>query len=187
VRTLTHEGVQPGWLTSAMVEAGALRKPEWRMLLLPQAISLSPAEAAEIASFAERGGIVVADSEPGQFDAHARRQLRPSLAATKMVRVDAFSRTALAGPLHAAHVEPEFRLSSGANEVEDVEMHVFRTGGMTILGLQRDVPAGPERLTLTMDRPQSGYDMMRQVPIGRADRFVIQLDGAVSVLISFSR
>jgi hypothetical protein len=184
-RTLTHEGVQPGWLTSAMVEAGALRKPEWRMLLLPQAVSLSPAEAAEIAAFAAHGGIVVADSEPGLFDAHSARQRRPLLAAAKMVRVDSFSRAALADPLREAHVEPGFHLTRGANEVDDVEMHVFHTGGVTILGLQRDVPAGPERLTLTMAHPQSGYDMMRGAPIGHADRFVIQLDGAVPALISF--
>ena len=51
-----------------------------RVLILPHAIALSQAEADEIRAFAQRGGTVLADTEPGLFDQHSRRLPAPLLA-----------------------------------------------------------------------------------------------------------
>ncbi len=76
---LASIAVQPRLLSSAMLESGALRHNAPRVLILPHAIALSAAEVAEIAAFAQSGGLVLADIEPGLFDQHSRRRASPPL------------------------------------------------------------------------------------------------------------
>ena len=72
-RLIEGTGVQYRFVSSRMVELGALSRHRYKVLLLPRAIALSPDEAREIRRFVERGGLVIADSEPGTFDEHSRR------------------------------------------------------------------------------------------------------------------
>jgi len=65
-------GLQPQFVSSELVEHGALRRGSYRILILPHAISLSSDEATEIRRFVDRGGTVIADVEPGTFDQHSR-------------------------------------------------------------------------------------------------------------------
>ena len=55
-----------------MLEAGALGQDGVRVLILPHAIALSDAEVQAIKTFAQSGGTVLADTEPGLFDGHSR-------------------------------------------------------------------------------------------------------------------
>ena len=81
LRRLGEIAMQPRLVSSAMVEAGALRNDGLRVLILPHAIALSRAEAEEIRAFARPGrNRVLADTEPGLFDQHGRRQPAPLLA-----------------------------------------------------------------------------------------------------------
>jgi hypothetical protein len=80
LQRLSGIGIQPRLVSSAMVEAGTLRRDDSRVLILPHAIALSQAEADEIRDFAHRGGTVLADTEPGLFDQHSRRLPAPLLA-----------------------------------------------------------------------------------------------------------
>ena len=71
--------------------SAARRAPQadYRVLILPHAIALAPSEAAEIRGFVERGGVVIADSEPGQFDEHGRTASRnPLCRISLLVRPD---------------------------------------------------------------------------------------------------
>jgi hypothetical protein len=61
------------FLSSDMVVSGELIRHRYKVLLLPDAISLSPAEASEIRRFIRAGGLVAADVEPGTFDRHGRK------------------------------------------------------------------------------------------------------------------
>src|SRR6185312_13835400 len=79
-RSLKQMGVQPRFISSAMLGEGALRTGGIRLLILPQAISLSGSEAAEIRAFAARGGVVLAEGDLGLFDQHSRKLARPLLA-----------------------------------------------------------------------------------------------------------
>ncbi len=62
-----REGLNFDYLTSRMVEAGKL--DSYRILFLPGATALSDQEAESIRRFAEKGGIVVADLNPGILNA----------------------------------------------------------------------------------------------------------------------
>ncbi|HKO08426.1 MAG TPA: alpha-amylase family protein, partial [Alphaproteobacteria bacterium] len=78
-RAIEHMGLQQRTLSPELIEAGALRSEGFRVLILPHAISLAPAEAEEIRRFVAAGGVLVADSEPGLFDQHSRRLAKPLL------------------------------------------------------------------------------------------------------------
>jgi hypothetical protein len=125
------------------------------VLVLPRSTALSRKEADEIREFAANGGIVVADGEPGRFDEHSRQLAEPALkdleAAGKITRVNFntldYHQHRLVGKEGPAHeaiqqllaksgVTPEFRLSDATGKPPvGVELHHFRNGGATILGL----------------------------------------------------
>jgi hypothetical protein len=79
LRTLEHMGLQPRFVSEEEVERGRLGSEGYRVLILPHALALSSEEATEIRRFVEAGGVVVADSEPGQFDQHSRLLASPQL------------------------------------------------------------------------------------------------------------
>ena len=79
-RAIEHLGLQHKFITAAQILDGSLQRQSYRVLLLPQVLALSPAEATAIRRFVSGGGIVIADGEPGQFDAHSQRLRTPLLA-----------------------------------------------------------------------------------------------------------
>jgi hypothetical protein len=78
VHALEHIGLQNRFVSSDEIRRGELRA-DYRVLILPHAIALGPSEAAEIRGFVQRGGVVIADSEPGQFDEDGRWLTKPAL------------------------------------------------------------------------------------------------------------
>jgi hypothetical protein len=136
--------------------------------MLPHTIALSAAEAKEIRDFVERGGIVLADGEPGLFDEHGRRLVTPLLSEvfhgpiTRSTTSFAFGKGKAIylplsdhrGPqdtqptaeiLDAASVRPRYPLLRADGSVaDDVETKIFDNGAVTIVALQRDFPGTPE-------------------------------------------
>ena len=141
---LTHLGVQPRWVTPAMIEQGVLRTGHIRVLLLPHAIALSAEEAQRIRDFATVGGTVLTDSEPGLFDAHSHRLTRPPLAdltgASGPIVVlpklqqdnkagDPTSLSRMQQILEKAGTTPRFTLSTPRGGVAaEIDARVFRNG-----------------------------------------------------------
>src|SRR5260370_30791239 len=78
LHTLAHLGLQPRFLSPDMLVHADLS--EEKLLILPHSIALSPDEVRVIRAFGARGGVVVADSPPGVFDAHSRRLPEPQIA-----------------------------------------------------------------------------------------------------------
>jgi hypothetical protein len=156
-RLIEDLGLQYNFVAYAQVEAGELLRGGYRALILPRSSSVSDAEAAAIRDFAARGGLVIADGEPGLFDEHSRRReagaladlFVPSRGAKQAVRMDALSyyQLRLASKEGAQHeaaeklfhehgVQPPFAvLDAGGHSVVGVEMHRFQNGGVTIAGL----------------------------------------------------
>ena len=66
------------FLSYAQIERGALVSGEWKVLIMPSSLALSPAEAQAIRSFVERGGTLIATAYAGTFDEHCSPQ-RPGL------------------------------------------------------------------------------------------------------------
>ena len=69
-RAIEDLGLQYDMLSYEEIEQGQLK--DYRLPLMPASAALSPAEAAAIRTFVEKGGTIIADTTPGMFDHHGR-------------------------------------------------------------------------------------------------------------------
>jgi hypothetical protein len=176
-QSLSQLGLQPRFVTAAMLPG--LRA---RMLVLPDALALSPADARAIAAFAARSGIVVADTQPGRFDAHSRRLPRPSVAPSRLRMAAPDDRAALAALCAQAGVAAPFRVAS-----PDVEMHVFTTRSGFIVALQRAAGAvGNAAVTLALPRPMQARELVSERDLGHAGSLRVTLDPVTPALIALT-
>lgn len=181
-RSLAHLGLQPAYMSPAMLEHGELQSRGTGLLILPHAIALSPDEARAIHEFAAHGGTVIADVQPGVFDTHSRRLAQPLLD-TSLPRIIApDDMRALA--LHVG-VTPLVRISAPD---ADVTSHTWRHGDTTIVALQRDFSptATNEVVVLTLPRLAEVYDLRKKQMLGRTDRVTLTLDAVSPALLSFT-
>jgi Beta-galactosidase len=187
LQRLSEIGIQPRLLSSAMVEAGALRHDGSRALILPHAIALSEAEADEITEFAHRGGTVLADTEPGLFDQHSRRLPAPLLAGVAALpepmmldagQISSDTLAALGTLLRNAGVSPRAELRGPDGQTASgIDTVWLRHGDTTILALQVVGPWGaPARIEVRFRKPVSVEDMRIPGRRLRAERIVVDLD-----------
>jgi hypothetical protein len=213
--TIEHSGLQHRFISSEAVMHGELGSGNYRILLLPHTIALSPVETAEIRAFAENGGIVVADGEPGIFDEHGRRLTKPAL-------FDAFAGPATSGAtsfafgngkaiytafsddrsheggralreiLEAAGVRPRFPLvRADGRPASDIETYVFENGGVTIVALLRDFvpsmdPSSRLAVIIGLPHPSNAYDMRTGRYLGGTDRLAVEVGPIEPVLLALS-
>jgi hypothetical protein len=147
------------------------------VLILPHAIALSPDEARLIRRFAAGGGTVIADVQPGVFDAHSRRRAQPSVPA------DTFR---LMTPKDLQlDIAPKLQVAAPGN---DVTVHLWRHGGETIVAVQRDYAAGSEPETVVVTLPTAGtvFDLRKGQSLGRLDRIPLTLDPVYPALLSIT-
>jgi hypothetical protein len=212
---LQHMGVQYRFVSSTEVREGTLREGAYRVLILPHAIALASSEAAEIRDFVDRGGVVIADGEPGLFDEHGRMMSPPLLSemfpgpARRPSVTFAFGKgqaiylassaphrpkrnQGLSEILDAAGAGPAFPiLRMDGKPAEDVESYVFTNGEITIVALQRDYVSpsnAPNKESLAVQLPGElyAYDIRAQRALGRSDRVEVELDAVEPVLLSLS-
>jgi hypothetical protein len=187
LQRLSGIGIQPRLVSSAMVEAGTLRRDDSRVLILPHAIALSQAEADEIRDFAHRGGTVLADTEPGLFDQHSRRLPAPLLAGVAalpdamMLDAGESSPDALAAfgaLLRNAGVLPRAELlGPDGQTATGVDAVWLRHGETTILALQSVTPWGaPARIEVRLAAAASVENMRIPGRNQKAERIVVDLD-----------
>ncbi len=72
-------GLEAKVLSYAEVKQGKLTNSDFKVLLLPSAQALSPAEVAAIKQFAANGGTVIADLRPAVTDEHGKPYATPPL------------------------------------------------------------------------------------------------------------
>ncbi len=187
IRTTEHAGLQPRFVSARAIGTGALRSGDYRILMLPGTIALSPDEAREIRDFVAKGGVAIAYGEPGVFDGHGRRaaksllsDLFPSAAAGTGASVvfgkgkafylptahsaDRGDVPEVAAILTAAGVTSPFPLTGAdGGRANDVETHVFDDGKAAIVALQRDLPA-PAGIFSAFARPDSTEAVVVTLP-----------------------
>ena len=145
---MRHSGVEPRWISPAMLEGGALTE-DLRMLVLPHSVALSAAEAAAIDIFVARGGTVVADTMPGVFDSHGSRLPVPRGAAwftagPGLLMPDAAAPLDdWAAMLAQAGIRPALsvRGADGAR-LDGVSTRQYDFGSVRVVAVQRDGPVG---------------------------------------------
>jgi hypothetical protein len=177
VASLSQLGLRPHFVSAAMLPG--LRE---KVLILPDTLALSSADARAIAMFAARGGVVVADRPPGQYDAHSRRLPRLALA-PEIVRVVApEDKAALAPMLVQAGIVAPLQFSA---PLGDVAMYVFRHSDRTIVAVQRNKPMETaEDVELTLPRPMIATDLRAGGTVGPMRRVTLKLDGAEPTVLS---
>ena len=194
VTHLQELGITPRWLTSATLEGGALQDQALRVVILPHAIALSDTEIAELRAFAARGGTVLADTEPGVFDAHSRRRTALPLAGVatmpQSVRPDGdpVGPDGMLAVLKAAGVEPPIQVLGPDGAVASgVDVHVYANGGVTILALQASQPwSAPPRLTVRLPTPATVRDLRRAGPPVQGNAMDVVLDGIEPTVLALS-
>ena len=177
---LAHLGIPATYLSPEMLADGV---PETiRLLILPQSLALSDAQAAAIRRLVARGGVVLADGVPGVFDSHLRRRSQPALQGVAL-------ETALAPALAKASVVPMFTLSDASGQpVHDVTARLWRQGDVLLVGLERDldgkhVAAGPERVVLTLGQAMHGTELLQALDLGRGTHFSLTLDPVIPAVL----
>jgi hypothetical protein len=155
-RLIEDQGFQYNFVSNNQLQQGELLKSGYRVLVLPRSSSLSKSEADAIREFAEHGGLVIADGEPGTFNEHSRRLQKSPIAdlfaSGKAILIQArtleYHQDRLAnkeGPVHKSvgellrsnGVKPEFSVTDSAGHpVVGVEVHVFQNGGTHLVALQ---------------------------------------------------
>jgi hypothetical protein len=192
VRALGRLGLQYRYISSAGLEQGELGRGGVKVLMLPGAIAMSDREATEVRRFVARGGTVIADTLPAQFDQHSRRLAIPALAdvfddgrATllPLSRDDRDRRVALL--LGNASVRSDTTVTDATGEpASGVESHLFENGEATIIALTG--PASAAGLLASLPEPRFAYDVLRGRALGRIERLPIAMNGDGVALFAVS-
>jgi len=214
-RLIEHRGLQHRFVSTEELSRGELGNGDYRILMLPHTIALSLIEAREIRAFVERGGIAVAEGEPGIFDEHGRGMLKPALSnvfagpATRATTGFAFgkgkaiyagfgdergreSSRALSEILEAAGVRPRFPLArADGGPASDIETYVFGNGEVTLVALLRDFvpsvsPGSRETVIMTLPQPLHAYDLRTGRVFESTDRLAVELGSVEPVLLALS-
>jgi hypothetical protein len=190
-------GAQPLWITPEALSAGELTRDGTRLLVLPHSIALSNEEVAAVRGFAEAGGLVLADLPPGERDALGRRRNAApfaDLVATRRLRFPASLQAEEAPPdematlLAEAGVHPPLALLDATGRpAADLDIRLFRSGGMMIAGIQRQDGAEGERpVELRLPGRLWVRSLRDGTPAALTDRLVLQLGPIEPVLLALS-
>jgi hypothetical protein len=190
LRALAASGFTPHVVSSGMIASGALERQGDRVLVLPDAVALSPETAAAVGGFAARGGTVIADRQSGAFDEHGRKRRAPLVSRTTVIPPEAVRE--FQASLAAAQVVPAFPVgTSDARRVSDVETYRYRNGGITLLALQHmsapgDSATTAETITVKLPRRAYVYDLRQKSALGLKDRITLALDPVDPTIVALS-
>ncbi len=228
-RLIEDLGLQYNFVAYRQVEQGELMQRGYRVLILPRSSSLSAAEAREIRAFVDQGGTVIADGKPGAFDEHSRRLDKSSLAdliqqtetpygrgklmqvsdmvnyhQNRLIGKEGPAREIAQRALTGSGVRPEFAVTDEAGQFPvGVETHLFRNGGVTIIGLltnpqlrvdelgppefkSNERIAKPRTVRLALPQEMYIYDVRRSKALGRQTEVAVALDPYEPALFAVS-
>ncbi len=159
-KLIEDQGLQYKFVAYDDVEQGGLIAGGYKVLILPRSTALSSTEAGQIREFVARGGLLIVDGIPGQYDERARKLEKPLLADLfdrptfgkgsailapaeigsyhehRLSGKEGESRRLISQWLAVAGVKPEYAvMGADGAPVTGVETHVFRNGGVTFVAL----------------------------------------------------
>jgi hypothetical protein len=189
-----------------MIEQGVLQAAAIRVLILPHAIALSPDAAKQIQAFAAKGGVVLADVTPGEFDAHGRRLPVPLLAepagadpafrpmqklSEDFAPGDPAPLLEMRQILDRTGIEPHFTLSGPDGAVPtNIDARIFRDGRTWLFGLQRDwsatAPKTGQKVRVSFKSPVYVYDLRHPGKPWHGDHVELALDPVAPAVVAIA-
>lgn len=169
---LSRIGLHPRFITEQQLVRGL---PARSVLILPHTIALSEPAARTIAAFAARGGQVIADTPPGQFDGHGRRRNVAAVAANIV---------APANLPQAVRLQPGFPVQAPDG---DVEAYVFGSHGHQLLALQRREPHEPVAAITVRLQGQQARDLVTGRDYGRHRTLHLSLGPVTPIVLDLGR
>ncbi len=182
IHMIEDQGLQYKFVAYDAVEHGALIEGGYKVLILPRSTALSETEARNIREFVSRGGFLIADGMPGQYDERARKLEKPLLAdlfadstfgkgkavlapadilnyhQQRLISKEGESSRLMSRWMALAGVKPDYVVTSADGKpVTGVETHTFRNGGVTFVAL--------------MSNPQLRVDSLGPPEFKSNDRF----------------
>lgn len=196
-RALAGLGAQPRWITPDVLSAGTLTRDGTRLLVLPHSIALSDDEVAALRDFAKAGGLILADVPPGERDALGRRRSAPpleDLIATRRLRFPASLQGEKAPPDEMAALlaeagvhRPVALLDASGRPAADLDIRLFRSGSMMIVGIQRqDGAEGEKPVELRLPAQRWVRSLRDRTSAVLTDRLVLKLGPVEPVLLALS-
>ena len=190
---LHHAGFQPQWLGPEMLVGGELARRGIRVLVLPHVLALSGGEIAELRRFLKRGGTLLADVMPGEFDGHGHIQPLP-FAAGQVQLMTALQQDGGDVAAYILAVKSGVRGSGYVLEtpdgmpIRDVDVRIFHNGGVTIVALLRDfVPeAASEKVVLRLPRATWRFDLRGIDSPTHGDTMRLRLESDNPVVLALS-
>jgi hypothetical protein len=190
-------GAQPRWITPDALSAGDLIRDGTRLLVLPHSVALSNEEVAAVRSFAEAGGLILADVPPGERDVLGRRRdaapfvdliASGRLRLLASLQADMAPKREMAALLAEAGVYlPLTVLDAKGEAATDLDIRLFRSGNLMIAGIQRQEGAEGER-AMELRLPERIWvrSLREGTPATLTDRLVLQLGPIEPVLLALS-
>ena len=180
---LSTLGIAPHWLARAGVEQGALRNGV-RVLLMPHVTALSDQEVAEITAFRARGGLVLADTEPGGFDGHGRRRVAAPLAGVADTPAGMRPGAGVAGLAALLPPRPVEVLTPDGQPASGLEIRLFHGNGTRMIALQASQPfVSPGAVVVRWSGVASVVEVRTGAVLGRGETVTIALDPVSPALL----
>ncbi len=170
-KLIEDQGLQYKFVAYDAVERGALVEGGYKVLILPRSTALSETEARNIREWVSRGGLLIADGVPGQYDERARKLAKPLLEDLFAGHAFGKGRAVLAPPeilnyhqqrlvskegdshrlasqwMASAGVKPEYAVTGADGKpVTGIETHTFRNGAVTLVALMTNPQLRVEEL-----------------------------------------
>ena len=197
---LSQLGFTPGFVSDEQIAHGLLTKGGYKVLILPQALALSGADAEEIRAFVRAGGFVVADGDAGTFDGHGRRLMRPLLWDLLNARNDraavlpddgSAAKVQLGNLLTASGLVATARIGDVSDDaMPDVEQYVFRNGEMTLVALLAKSTAEDgdrvARVALALPHLAYAYNARSGALLGRTRRLELNVERNSPTIVALS-
>jgi hypothetical protein len=191
-QALERLGLQYRFISPSALERGELERANIRVLMLPGAIAMSSAEVAEVRRFVGRGGFLIADTQPAQFDQHSRRL--PSAALVDIFRGErailsplgrADRNEQIAAILDQADIRSHVTIVKASGDPDPgVEMHLLRNGQTTIVAVSG--PPLAKALVAKLAKPSFVYDVLSGRSLGRTDQVSFAMDDVGEALFAIS-
>jgi len=191
-------GYEPNFVSEEQIAGGLLRKAQYKMLLLPNTIALSPRAAVEIRDFVGSDGTLAADGEPGLFDEHGKKLSSALLSdvfansgdhAIKLSSNDSDAASQLTDLAHRSGLAPEVTISSGAGvRVPEVGQYTFKRDGITFVALlAQPASSSPDQSkSVEVELPSDSfvYDVHSGKLLGHTNKLLVDVKSSFPTVLA---